>query len=103
MTRPLNKTHLCDYAQVLMRAHNNPFTTKSDFARAYANFIALAACDGNITTKVGQFVPTATWRITEKGLRYLYFLLPEVNEAHLIVGYDLNVDVNENMEDGDDE
>lgn len=58
-------------AVVLKRAWLNPFRTKSNYARQYANEIAIAASLGLITTKVGKDKFDRMWRITRKGLDYV--------------------------------
>lgn len=60
--------------RVLDRAWRAPFSTKSDFARTYADFVALAACEGYITTQVAIHHYGRTWVITPKGLRHLAVL-----------------------------
>lgn len=62
---------------VLARAWNAPFRTKSDFAREYADFIAMAASDGFITTRVATGLYDKNWRITAAGLRHLHTLRGE--------------------------
>ncbi len=55
--------------KVLHQAHSNPFTTRSDFARTHAEYIAVAACEGLITTKqVGTTDYGRVWYITVMGL-----------------------------------
>ena len=56
----------------LQEAWSVGFTTKSDFARANADYVAIAACMGWISTRI--FPPDvwgSTWQITSKGLRAL--------------------------------
>jgi len=60
--------------EVLERAWTSPFKTKSDFARQYADHIAMAASDGFLTTKLATGLYTRMWQITPKGLSYLYIL-----------------------------
>lgn len=60
--------------RVLERAWKYPFTTKSDFAREEADFVALAASEGYITTKVAAGLHENVWKITDRGLTHLYRL-----------------------------
>ena len=53
---------------VLDRAWRHPFTIKSDFARAGAFHVALAASEGFITTKVDVEAWGKRWLITEVGM-----------------------------------
>lgn len=46
-------------------------TTKSDFARAWADYLAMAASQGLITTKLYGDVYGREWQITAKGLTAL--------------------------------
>ena len=57
--------------QVLYRAWSGGFTTKSDFARVYANQVAVAASLGYITTQVRGHTFGTTWLITKDGLSIL--------------------------------
>jgi hypothetical protein len=55
--------------QVLKEAWQKGFTTKSDFAREFADYVSIAACMGWVTTRI--FPPDvwgSTWQITSKGL-----------------------------------
>lgn len=55
--------------KVLKHAHSTPFTTRSDFARTYTEHIAVAACEGLISTKqVGTKDYGRVWYITVMGL-----------------------------------
>lgn len=55
---------------VLGRAYKRPFTTKSNYARAHINLIAMAACEGLITTRISGHYGSE-WRITMRGLKRL--------------------------------
>ena len=59
---------------VLERAWKRPFTTKSDFARAATDLVAMLASDGFITTKVATGLYSRDWRITPAGLSHLWKL-----------------------------
>lgn len=60
--------------EVLRRAYVDPFTTKSDFARANASHVAAAACDGLISTKITANAYGHKWQITPLGLSYFWTL-----------------------------
>ena len=62
---------------ILSRAWNAPFTTKSDFARENADLIAMAASDGFITTRIATGLYGRTWHITPSGLQHLFALRGE--------------------------
>jgi hypothetical protein len=59
---------------VLDRCWKKPPKTKSDFAREYADLMAMAASDGLITTKLATGLYQRIWVLTPKGLSYLYAL-----------------------------
>jgi hypothetical protein len=56
---------------VLRRAWLQGFRTKSNFARHYADEVAIAASLGLISTKIGKDKFDKTWHITRKGLDYV--------------------------------
>jgi hypothetical protein len=56
---------------VVARARQTPFTTKSDFARAAANEVALAASEGFITTKLNETTYVNAWMVTREGLDFM--------------------------------
>ena len=56
---------------VLQTARMKPFTTKSDFARRAAVWVALCASDGLITTRVNETQISNVWMITQEGLEVL--------------------------------
>ena len=58
--------------EVLSRAYQTPFTTRSDFARNNAELVAVCACEGFISTKtVGTNQFGRRWYITVMGLMRL--------------------------------
>ncbi len=57
--------------EVLQEAWQGNFTTKSDFARHEADWVALAASLGLITVMVTMTEPSRFWMITEEGLAAL--------------------------------
>ncbi len=61
---------ILDLMVVIQKAKMQPFTTKSDFARTFANPIALAACEGLISTKIDEDVYTNIWMVTQDGLAW---------------------------------
>jgi hypothetical protein len=75
--------------RVLTAAWKAGFTTKSDFSREFADYVAIASCMGWITTRI--FPPDvwgSTWQITSKGLLALEEL------------YGINTEEDETEEDG---
>lgn len=56
---------------VLKRAWLIGFRTKSNFAREFADEVAIAASLGLISTKIGKEKFDKTWHITRKGLDYI--------------------------------
>ncbi|MDH0613344.1 MULTISPECIES: hypothetical protein [Agrobacterium] len=60
--------------EVLTRALEEPFKTKSNFAREHADLVAMAASDGFITTRVACGLYSRKWLITPTGLSHLYAL-----------------------------
>lgn len=60
-----------DILPVLRRAWEAPFTTRSDFARAHADHVALAACLGLVTVRNDLTDWGRVWRITSTGLSIL--------------------------------
>jgi hypothetical protein len=55
---------------VCLKAKVEPFTTKSDFARTFANEIALCACEGFISTALDDSY-TNRWMVTAYGLEWI--------------------------------
>jgi hypothetical protein len=56
---------------VLRKAWLQGFRTKSDFARHYANEVAIAASLGLISTKIGKERFDKSWHVTRRGLSFL--------------------------------
>lgn len=56
---------------VLKKAWLVGFRTKSNFAREFADEVAIAASLGLISTKIGKDQFDKTWHITRKGMDYL--------------------------------
>lgn len=52
-------------------AWKNPFTTKSDYARIWADMVGMAVSDGFITTRLATGLYDNRWKITARGLRYM--------------------------------
>jgi hypothetical protein len=57
--------------EVIEKSWRGGFTTRSDFAREHADYIAIAACKGLITTGYLDGEWGRTWYVTAKGLKYL--------------------------------
>ena len=57
--------------EVLNRAWRKPFRIQSDFAREMSVYVALAASDGFITSRVACGLYGRDWHITAAGLAYL--------------------------------
>lgn len=56
---------------VLTQAWSQPFRVKSDYARAQADIVAMAASLQMITTKIGTAKFANSWRITIRGQSWL--------------------------------
>lgn len=56
---------------VVLEAYKRSFSVQSDFACAYATYVAMAASMGLISTKVHQDIYSGEWRPTVKGLTWL--------------------------------
>jgi len=66
------ETHGLKLIEVLRRAYQSPFTTRSEFARTNAEWIAVCACQGFISTSiVGDDEFGRVWHITVMGLMHL--------------------------------
>lgn len=59
---------LCD---VVLEAQKRGFTVASDYARSRADFVAMAASLGLISTRVHKNLYSREWRPTVKGLTWL--------------------------------
>lgn len=58
-------------SQVLLEAYRRGFTVQSDFARTNADYLAMAASLGLVSTRVYGNVYSREWRVTVKGLTWL--------------------------------
>ncbi len=56
---------------VLEQAKIKPYTTKSDFARQWATQVALAACEGLLSTRLNDAQFTNVWMVTADGLYWM--------------------------------
>lgn len=56
---------------VCSHAWSAPFTTKSDFAREYADAVAAAASLGMITTCLRQGEYSRHWHVTPLGIQFI--------------------------------
>ena len=75
--------------QIVKVAYEKAFSVQSDFARANADMVAMAASLALITTRVHNNIFCRDWRPTVKGLKYL--------ESNVVLE-----EIEENMEDTDD-
>ncbi|MTD92893.1 hypothetical protein GIW81_00935 [Hyphomicrobium sp. xq] len=71
--------------EVLCNAWAAPYSTKSDFARAYADEIAEAACRGYLTVRASDGEWGRVWRITPLGVTLIFpdASLPAVEDMPL--------------------
>lgn len=60
-------SHLIRFWTVLDKASREPFTVKSDFARAEAWYIAVCASQGLLTTEIDHELFGNKWMLTEGG------------------------------------
>jgi hypothetical protein len=66
------EAHGLKLTEVLLRAYQSPFTTRSEFARTNAEWVAVCACQGFISTSiVGDEEFGRVWHITVMGLIHL--------------------------------
>lgn len=56
---------------VVLEAHKSAFSVQSDFARKEAEFVAMAASLGLVSTRVHKNIFSRHWRPTVKGLMFL--------------------------------
>ena len=63
--------HIAAVYAVITQAKIKPFTTKSDFARTWASHVALAACEGFISTRLNEDKFTNIWMATSDGLDWM--------------------------------
>lgn len=56
---------------VVRKSWLQPFRTKSNYSRQYANEVAVAASLGLITVRIGKDSYDRMWRVTRKGLDYI--------------------------------
>lgn len=69
---------VAEMAEVVERAWMHTLTTKSDFAREYAPWVAACASEGFITNRIGSFTYTNQWLPTPVGLEWLQEHRPEL-------------------------
>lgn len=60
--------------EILKQALEEPFKTKSNFARENADLVAMAASDGFLTTRIATGLYSRKWMITPVGLSHYYAL-----------------------------
>lgn len=56
---------------VVRQAYREPFTIQSNFAQKHAEFVAMAASKGLITTQIKRDLFGRHWRVTVLGLQWL--------------------------------
>lgn len=66
--------------EVVLEAYKRSFSVQSDYARAMAEHVAMAASLGFISTKVHNNVYSRDWRPTVKGLTWLSAMDVSVTE-----------------------
>ncbi len=71
-------TELNNVFLVVHKAWQDPFTTKSDFARMAANEVALASCEGLITTQLNDHQFGNKWVVTTDGLEWMEAVVEDV-------------------------
>lgn len=59
---------LIAFTVVLDRAHKQPFTLQSDFARQASSYVAICACEGLISVRLEEDTWGDRWLITQEGL-----------------------------------
>ena len=57
--------------QIVLEAYKRSFSVQSDYARASAELVGMAASLGLISTKVHNNIFSRDWRPTSKGLHWL--------------------------------
>lgn len=57
--------------QIVLEAYKRSFSVQSDYARANAELVGMAASLGLVSTKVHNNVFSRDWRPTSKGLHWL--------------------------------
>jgi hypothetical protein len=65
--------------EVVLEAQRYGFTVKNDFARKHAEYVAMAASIGLISTRLFGNVYASEWRPTPKGLALLNERADEIN------------------------
>lgn len=64
---------------VVLQAHTHSFTVRSDYARSFAEYVAMAASLGLISTKIAGNLYSSHWRPTVKGLAWLNETMEDVD------------------------
>lgn len=73
---------------VLHTTWRSPYTTKSDFARAHANYVAMCASEQMITTKIADDTWGNEWLITELGMAFMEELQTTIERMSNELGID---------------
>ena len=66
--------------EVVLEAYKRSFSVQSDYARAEAEYVAMAASIGYISTRVYGNVFSRDWRPTVKGLTWLEKIGESISE-----------------------
>jgi hypothetical protein len=67
---------------VLERARRSPFKCKSGFAREMAVWVALAACENLISTRINPTEFTDVWMITDEGMGWMEGVYDVLSTRH---------------------
>lgn len=77
---------------VVLEAYKRSFSVQSDYARAEAELVAMAASMGLISTKVHNNVYSRDWRPTARGLLWLEKQNVEIDEDEVYDAPESHVD-----------
>lgn len=77
---------------VVLEAYKRSFSVQSDYARAEAELVAMAASLGLISTKVHNNVYSRDWRPTARGLLWLEKQNVEIDEDEVYDAPESHVD-----------
>ena len=77
---------------VVLEAYKRSFSVQSDYARAEAELVAMAASLGLISTKVHNNVYSRDWRPTARGLLWLEKQNVEIEDEELYDAPESHVD-----------
>lgn len=77
---------------VVLEAYKRSFSVQSDYARAEAELVAMAASLGLISTKVHNNIYSRDWRPTARGLLWLEKQNVEIDDEELYDAPESHVD-----------